>query len=162
MCVAVGLHRSPSRGLQARTGWDTCPALLARSLRSSTSDYQILNIQLFGHFLSSFRMAKSRDFDFYWKTKYFDVKWMFLVRNLNVHSKSRPFGSRTNSDYLKTGRVYMITVCEFLLPVKFLCWLVIPHRSGKVHPSLPAHNWPPRLRSKEFRKFACSAKKPRH
>ena len=33
---AVGLDRSPSPGSQARTGWDTCPALLAPSLRSST------------------------------------------------------------------------------------------------------------------------------
>ena len=33
---AVGLDRSPSPGLQAHTGWDTCPASLAPSLRSST------------------------------------------------------------------------------------------------------------------------------
>ena len=33
---AVGLERSPSLGSQACTGWDTCTALLAPSLCSST------------------------------------------------------------------------------------------------------------------------------
>ena len=33
---AVGLDRSPNPGTRARTGWDTCPASLTPSLRSST------------------------------------------------------------------------------------------------------------------------------
>ena len=37
---AVCLDRSPSPGLQARTGWDTCPASLAPLLCSSTRKHQ--------------------------------------------------------------------------------------------------------------------------
>ena len=33
---AVGLNRSPSPGLQACTGWDTCPALLRYSKRKTS------------------------------------------------------------------------------------------------------------------------------